>query len=206
MAAINRTLTLLFLFIMLFKSLDTSAPSVSALYVTMFSITCASAGIMYDPHSRGLTEEISIKQGKLVGVKVEFKSSSHLKPVEMYLGIPYAAAPTGSQRFMPPGSPPQWLDVKYATRHQAVCPQNLPDINEERRKSTMSEGRVNYLKRLLPYLQDNQSEDCLYLNIYAPAQKRVYGILWMEKQHVVLAESQSILFEFHAQNELKDEV
>jgi neuroligin len=33
----------------------------------------------------------------------------------------------------------------------------------------MPKGRVEYLKRLLPYLR-NQSEDCLYLNIYAPAQ------------------------------------
>ena len=32
----------------------------------------------------------------------------------------------------------------------------------------MTQGRLNILKRLLPTLQ-NQSEDCLYLNIYAPA-------------------------------------
>jgi hypothetical protein len=33
----------------------------------------------------------------------------------------------------------------------------------------MPKGRLEYLKRLLPYLK-NQSEDCLYLNIYAPIQ------------------------------------
>lgn len=33
----------------------------------------------------------------------------------------------------------------------------------------MPKGRLEYLKRLLPYLQ-NQSEDCLYLNIYVPIQ------------------------------------
>lgn len=33
----------------------------------------------------------------------------------------------------------------------------------------MPKGRLEYLKRLLPYLI-NQSEDCLYLNIYAPIQ------------------------------------
>lgn len=32
----------------------------------------------------------------------------------------------------------------------------------------MPKGRLEYLKRLLPFLQ-NQSEDCLYLNVFAPA-------------------------------------
>lgn len=32
----------------------------------------------------------------------------------------------------------------------------------------MPKGRLEYLKRLLPFLQ-NQSEDCLYLNVFSPA-------------------------------------
>ena len=32
----------------------------------------------------------------------------------------------------------------------------------------MTEGRLRYLRRLFKYLQTNQSEDCLYLNIYTP--------------------------------------
>jgi neuroligin len=51
-----------------------------------------------------------------------------------------------------------------------VCPQKLPDIsNETAALERMPKGRVEYLKRLLPYLK-NQSEDCLYLNIYTPVQ------------------------------------
>lgn len=50
-----------------------------------------------------------------------------------------------------------------------VCPQKLPDIsNEQEALERMPKGRLEYLKRLLPHLR-NQSEDCLYLNIYAPA-------------------------------------
>jgi len=50
-----------------------------------------------------------------------------------------------------------------------VCPQKLPDIaNEQEALERMPKGRLEYLKRLLPHLR-TQSEDCLYLNIYAPA-------------------------------------
>jgi neuroligin len=62
--------------------------------------------------------------------------------------------------------------VRIADTAGPVCPQKLPDIsNETAALERMPKGRVEYLKRLLPYLK-NQSEDCLYLNIYAPVQGR----------------------------------
>lgn len=51
-----------------------------------------------------------------------------------------------------------------------VCPQRLPDItNETITLERMPKGRLEYLRRLLPRLK-NQSEDCLYMNIYTPVQ------------------------------------
>lgn len=40
----------------------------------------------------------------------------------------------------------------------------------------MPKGRLDYLKRLLPFLQ-NQSEDCLYLNVFSPLHGKLLMLL-----------------------------
>jgi hypothetical protein len=171
MTPLSQPVRLLHFLMRVFKFFTLTSPSLTVLSICIFIATSnASAEIVYDVSGGGtLTRQIEIKQGKLVGLRFQFTSNPHLKPVEVFLGIPYAAAPTGSQRFMPPGSPPQWMGVKSAHNFGPVCPQNLPDLNE-RNRNTMSDSRARYLRRLFPYLLHNQSEDCLYLNIYAPAQ------------------------------------
>ncbi|PRD29447.1 UNVERIFIED_CONTAM: Nlgn4l [Trichonephila clavipes] len=111
---------------------------------------------------------VTTKYGSLRGV-IEVLSNKHLQPVEMFLGVPYAGVPLGSLRFLPPGTPPQWKGIRTADHLGPVCPQRVPDIsNETEALKRMPTGRYEYLKRLLPFLV-NQSEDCLYLNIYTPA-------------------------------------
>ena len=114
------------------------------------------------------------KQGPVRGMKVDLQS--HMFPslgkVDAFLGIPYTAPPTGQFRFMPPMTPLPWTVVRDCTEFAPVCPQVIPDLadggDDRRALRYMTVGRLNYLKKLFTYLR-NQSEDCLYLNIYSPS-------------------------------------
>lgn len=126
-----------------------------------------------------LTRVVQTRYGKLQGVvrTVDATTVTGGGPgtrlpatVDTFLGVPYATPPVGSNRFGPTRTPSPWDGVRLADAPGPVCPQRLPDVsNETAALQRMPIGRLVYLKRLLPYLR-NQSEDCLYLNIYAPSQ------------------------------------
>ena len=61
-----------------------------------------------------------------------------------FKGIPYAAPPIGDFRWKPPEPVVAWDGVRDSTEPGAICAQNGPP--------------------------ENQSEDCLFLNVWAPAQ------------------------------------
>lgn len=82
----------------------------------------------------------------------------------VFSGVPYAEPPVNFLRFSPPRSPEPWRGTRESQEFAPVCPQVVPKLQDE-----MKPVRYEYLERLLPYLK-NQSEDCLYLNIYAPHQ------------------------------------
>ncbi|XP_017875133.2 neuroligin-4, Y-linked-like [Ceratina calcarata] len=130
----------------------------------MTSSVLALLGLILATASAELTSRVvRTKYGELSGVIMAL-DRQHLEGVEVYRGVPYASPPTGSLRFMPPVSGALWRGVKVADKFGPVCPQRLPELSDK-----MPKGRVEYLRRLLPYLR-NQSEDCLYLNIYVPVQ------------------------------------
>jgi para-nitrobenzyl esterase len=66
--------------------------------------------------------------------------------VRQFLGIPFAAPPVGSLRFMPPTPAAAWTTPFAATHYGPSCPQ--------------LDGNGN--------LATGSSEDCLYLNVWAP--------------------------------------
>ncbi|KPP76890.1 hypothetical protein Z043_103726 [Scleropages formosus] len=104
--------------------------------------------------------------GKVRGFKKELPNEI-LGPVLQFLGVPYAAPPTGSRRFQPPEPPVAWSGVHNATHFAPVCPQSveegrLPDV-------MLPVWFTNSLDVVSSYVQD-QSEDCLFLNIYVPTE------------------------------------
>ena len=69
---------------------------------------------------------------------------------------------------MPPVTVTPWRETRAASTFGPVCPQLLPDTrNETLALASMGRGRLRALRNLKPILS-NQSEDCLYLNVYAP--------------------------------------
>jgi hypothetical protein len=110
------------------------------------------------------TRVVRTKYGPLRGVILQHNHP----PVEAFLGVPYATPPVGSLRYMPPVTPSMWRNPRLADSFSPVCPQRPPDIgNRTEALLELPRGRLLYLEKLLPLLV-NQSEDCLYLNIYVP--------------------------------------
>jgi para-nitrobenzyl esterase len=71
----------------------------------------------------------------------------------VWLGVPYAAPPVGERRWRAPGPPPRWEGAREATRFAPPCVQYAGPF-----------GGIDDVRRGTPA----GSEDCLYLNVYAP--------------------------------------
>lgn len=95
-----------------------------------------------------------------------------LGPVIAWKGIPYASPPVGSRRFQPPQPPEPWPGIRDATAFGPIAPQ-LPWL--------LANGTLEI------EMPEAQSEDCLYLNVWAPrpdGRKRpvmvwVHGGAWL---------------------------
>lgn len=108
---------------------------------------------------------VSTGYGKIRGVRKELNNEI-LGPVEQYLGVPYATAPIGERRFQPPEAPGSWQEIRNATQFAPMCPQNVHGVLPE---IMLPVWFTDNLDAAATYVQ-NQSEDCLYLNIYVPTE------------------------------------
>lgn len=94
---------------------------------------------------------VKVEGGLLQGVPSEGPS------VIVFKGIPYAAPPVGELRLQPPQDVIPWEGVRECSAFSAIAPQpgNAPG--------------TFYGEEFYWMPQPEQSEDCLYLNVWAPA-------------------------------------
>ncbi len=84
-------------------------------------------------------------------------AGTQTQDVRKFLGLPYAAAPTGERRWRNPAPAQPWPDVRDATQAGAGCPQ--PE---------------NPVRGLGP---DRQDEDCLFLNVWSPTNAQALPVM-----------------------------
>jgi para-nitrobenzyl esterase len=88
--------------------------------------------------------QVKTEQGKVQGKTINGDK------VKAFLGLPYAAPPVGDTRWKAPAAPAKWKGTRDATKYGAHCAQ----------------GRVY---EDMVFQDSGPSEDCLFLNVYAPA-------------------------------------
>lgn len=72
------------------------------------------------------TRIVETRYGKVQGMIYPMDHTKHLKPVEVFLGLPYATPPIRSNRFSPTRTPSPWDGIRIADKLGPVCPQKLP--------------------------------------------------------------------------------
>jgi len=88
---------------------------------------------------------VKTAQGKVLGKTINDGK------VQAFLGLPYAAPPVGDLRWRVPQPPVKWKGVRDATRFGAHCAQKPLFVDTT-------------------FADSGPSEDCLFLNVYAPAE------------------------------------
>ena len=107
---------------------------------------------------------IQVDGGRILGV-----TSTDDPGVVVFKGIPFAAPPVDDLRWRPPQPAEPWEGVLQADSYGSVCPQ-LPYAED------------SFWARLQQYSPSEMSEDCLYLNVWAPAKppaEKLPVMLWI---------------------------
>jgi len=96
--------------------------------------------------SKDRSFQLTIATGKLQG-----HTLSQSDDVAAFVGIPYALPPVGSQRWTSPQAAKNWSGTLNAQSQPPACIQQITDPSKS------------------SYTALSQSEDCLYLNVFTPA-------------------------------------
>jgi len=99
--------------------------------------------------------------------------------LNVFKGIPYAEPPVGPARWKPPSPMPRWSGTRKATQFGPACTQPTTRISNI------------YAQDMTPF-----SEDCLTLNIWAPADATDAPVLvWIHGGALVIGSSKESLFD-----------
>jgi para-nitrobenzyl esterase len=122
---------------------------------SILSIAMLSASLAVTAQAAAV--KVSVDSGTLVG---DSKDGVH-----SFKGVPFAKAPVGELRFAAPQKPDRWKGDRDATQFPLPCPQ---PTNADGK--TPNGGGVS----------GKTSEDCLYMNIHAPANaKNAPVMVWL---------------------------
>ncbi|KAF2093412.1 alpha/beta-hydrolase [Rhizodiscina lignyota] len=102
--------------------------------------------------SQPIPTKLRIFDGEIIGTTTSLPSATAM--VNKYYGVPYAEPPV---RFAPATPPRPWCDTRDATKHAPVCIQQWPDVPGDLLRDAFNTPPAP------------ESEDCLYLDIYAPS-------------------------------------
>ncbi len=109
-----------------------------------------------------ITSEVAVEQGLLTGVYNEDES------VKVYAGIPYANAPVGELRFKEPMAPDKWDGVLACDHFGPMAMQQTSSPFMDSLSHIL--GWYDYKFKFGDEYREAVSEDCLYLNVFAPEQ------------------------------------
>jgi len=125
----------------------------SLLTFLLFSTTALAAPAVVDP-------TISISAGTIIGTATKPANQPSLTAsANAYLGVPFAKSPP--ERFSPPEAASSWSTPLQA---QAVKPACIQQFSGSGQTQALTKQFFNNPNEPAP----EESEDCLYLNIYTP--------------------------------------
>lgn len=132
--------------------------------------SCASADAPLTPHG---------ERGPLVEAPAGTMEGRREGAVRVFKGVPYAAPPIGPARWRAPAPMPRWQGVRRATEFGPACMQPLSRLAHI------------YAQDLTP-----MSEDCLTLNIWAPANAHNAPVLvWIHGGAFLTGSSKEALYD-----------
>ncbi len=110
-----------------------------------------------------VTEVVRTSKGDITGVYNEDHS------VKVYAGIPYAAPPVGDLRFREPKEADAWEGVRACDHYGPMAMQTRSSVIMDSLSRIL--GYHDYQIKFGDEYKEPVSEDCLYLNVFAPEKK-----------------------------------